>query len=197
MADSKSTQIKDPASREDASRAANAVRDSISEIHAQAWALFDLLDAFESEYAADDEQGEQIVRLRQLSGILQSRAGSAKQEALRLVSVVESSPPVALSVSNDTPATADGGQDAEASATLSELESAVRTMDRHSQVAFEEIEALAEVACAALTQADTPKVRTHLRALMDSISYKAQDAMNEINWAAEKVGCNHKEARHG
>jgi hypothetical protein len=95
----------------------------------------------------------------------------------------------------ETEAPASGAADAEEPATLSELKSAVRTMDRHSQVAFDEIEALAEVADAALTQVDTTKVRTHLRTLMGSISYKAQDAMNEINSAAERVGCNYKEDR--
>jgi len=76
----------------------------------------------------------------------------------------------------------------EPAASRAELESAVETMDRHSQETFHEIEAIAVVAAAALDQAHTRQVRTHLRTLLDAIAYKALDTMNEINCAAEGVG---------
>jgi hypothetical protein len=213
MADSNVTQIGDAKARcagaelsykqvEDATEQANDLVATISEIHAQSWALFDLISAYEDDYATDDDQGEMIVRLRHLSSILRDQLDAAKGRTSNLHMTAKR-----LLAAVDTPGADTGEEAAELahpntvsasdseSEVLKKMQSAVELMDCRSQESLGDIESIALIAAASLDNLHPNQAREHVGRALRAIAHKAMETMNEINCDAERVGCNYKEDR--
>jgi hypothetical protein len=74
------------------------------------------------------------------------------------------------------------------------LREAIESMDAMSQSGFSEIAAFAGLA---LSRLETPEGWLNLEDIayaLQAIRSKAQDIENCINWEAEQVGCNYKDA---
>lgn len=83
---------------------------------------------------------------------------------------------------------------------LDKLRDAVLTMDLYSQTAFDRIEAIASVTRAAAAQMLTETRPGFQRGFLldlgktlETIEHLASEAQNDINCAAEDVGCAYKE----
>ena len=80
--------------------------------------------------------------------------------------------------------------------TVERLRSTVNSLDEISQHAFGAIEAFARLALVAIDQTHNARVTLDdVKKALLTIEYKACDGMNEINAAAERIGCNFDDGR--
>lgn len=80
---------------------------------------------------------------------------------------------------------------------IKKLRGTIETIDSISQISFEEIAAIANLAGAALKNS-SQELRIRFEDViiaLGAIKYRADDAMNNINATAEQVGCNYKADR--